>query len=88
MTVYKKPDEFSVPFYIYILQAFYSLATIWKHSSILIMMISKHVTCHLLSREIGKNMSSGQYYFLFQEAANAGRQVGVPLQRLLIVFKL
>lgn len=88
VTIYKKPDECSVPFYLCIIQVFYSFGSYMEAFKYINHDDKQtcNMICHLFRREFGKNMSSGQYFYLFQEAA--GRQVGVPLQRLLIVFKL
>lgn len=88
--LYKKPGECSVPFYIYVFQACYSFGSYMEAFKY----INDHeqtcnVICHLLSREFGKKKrlqdSTSAY---FRKLQIAGRQVGVPLQRLLIVFKL
>lgn len=78
MTIYKKPHEFSVPFYVYVFQAFNSFGSYMEalkyinHDEKQIC----NVICHLLSREIGKNMSSGPCFCLFQEAANCWKTSG------------
>lgn len=78
MTIYKKPDEFSVPFYIYVFQAFYSFGS-YMEALKYINHDDKQtckVICHLFSREIGKNISSGPYFWLFQEASNCWKTSG------------
>lgn len=72
MTIYKKPDECSVPFYLYIFQAFYFFGSYMEAIKYINHDDKQtcNVICHLFSREFGKNVSSGQYFCLFQEAAN------------------
>lgn len=66
------------------------LAAIWKHSSILIMTISKCVMWYAISlaEKLEKTCLQDHASAYFRKLRIAGRQVGVPLQRLLIVFKL
>lgn len=78
MTIYKKPDEFSVPFYINVFQTFYSSGS-YKEALKCITHDDKqtcNVICQLLRRDIGKNMFSGQYFCLFQEAPNCWKTSG------------
>lgn len=88
--LYKKLGECPVPFYIYKFQAFYSFGSYMEAFKYINHDDEQtcNVICHLLSREFGKHMSLGQYFDYFRKLQIAGRQVGVPLQRLLIVFKL
>lgn len=89
MTIYKKLDEFSVPYYIYIFQAFYSFLSCMEalkcinHDG----KQTCNVVCQLLSRETGKNMSSGQYFCLFQEAANCWKTSGCSTAELTHCFQ-
>lgn len=46
-----------------------------------------NVICHLLNREIGKNPSSGQYFCLFQEAANCWKTSGCSTSEVTHCFQ-
>lgn len=91
MTVYKKPDDCSVPFYHCVFQAFYSFGSYMEAFKCINHDDKQtcNVICHLFSREFGKKHVFRTVLLLISGSCKLLEdKLGVPLQRLLTVFKL